>query len=305
MILLVGANGYVGSYFQLFFEQKNLIWRPFDWRLFLSANRSNLISQLRASKATFLINCAGYTGKPNVDVCELNKTECFNGNVVLTRRIREVCESINLGWGHVSSGCIFSGERKRGEGWQEDDVPNFTFSRPPCSFYSGTKALAEEALGWGASPRSVDNLASWKHESEPSGYVWRLRIPFDEKNNPRNYLFKLQNYDSLLEARNSLSQLREFVSACWQCVEQKVPFGIYNVTNPGSVTTSEVVGMIQKLGVSQKSFSFFDSEEAFMKEVAKTPRSNCVLDTSKLEGLGILMRPVHDAIEWSLKNWRK
>ena len=31
-------------------------------------------------------------------------------------------------------------------GFTEEDVPNFTFRDPPCSFYSGSKALAEEAI---------------------------------------------------------------------------------------------------------------------------------------------------------------
>ncbi len=47
-------------------------------------------------------------------------------------------------------------------GFTEEDEPNFTFRRPPCSFYSGTKALGEEAI------RGVGQ-----------NYIWRLRIPFD------------------------------------------------------------------------------------------------------------------------------
>ena len=31
----------------------------------------------------FLINAAGYTGKPNVDACELHKADCLMGNAVL------------------------------------------------------------------------------------------------------------------------------------------------------------------------------------------------------------------------------
>ncbi|MDG2256713.1 MAG: dTDP-4-dehydrorhamnose reductase, partial [Opitutaceae bacterium] len=85
--------------------------------------------------------------------------------------------------------------------------------------------------------------------------------------------------------------------------EKQVPFGIYNVTNPGSVTTSEVVDLIIKHGVNNKDYKFFDNEEEFMAKAAKTPRSNCVLDTSKLEEVGIKMRPVHDALDWSLQNW--
>ena len=38
---------------------------------------------LRSKKPRFLINAAGYTGKPNVDACELAKADCLDGNAVL------------------------------------------------------------------------------------------------------------------------------------------------------------------------------------------------------------------------------
>jgi len=81
-----------------------------------------------------------------VDACELTKAECLSGNAVLPGIIREVCEDVNIPWGHVSSGCIYSGRRQDGKGWAEEDEPNFSFRRPPCSFYSGTKALGEENI---------------------------------------------------------------------------------------------------------------------------------------------------------------
>ncbi len=40
-------------------------------------------------------------------------------------------------------------------------------------------------------------------------------------------------YQRLLEATNSVSQLHEFVAATFACWERRVPFGTYNVTNPG------------------------------------------------------------------------
>jgi hypothetical protein len=37
---------------------------------------------------------------------------------------------------------------------------------------------------------------------------------------------------------------------------------------------------------------------------AKTPRSNCVLDVSKLLAAGVKIRPVLEALEDSLRNWK-
>ena len=191
-------------------------------------------------------------------------------------------------WGHVSSGCIYSGERPGGGGFREDDAPNFSFRTNHCSFYSGTKALGEEVLA-----------------GAQDCFVWRLRIPFNEVDSPRNYLTKVMTYSRLLEAANSLSELDEFVRATFECWQKRVPFGTYNVTNPGQVTTREVVELIRQSGVSDKDFQFFADEQEFMRVAAKTPRSNCVLDTTRLQSVGIVMTEVHDAVARSLRDWTR
>ncbi len=287
MIILLGGSGYVGQAYQKLFtrlglEFRNLVRKQIDY-----TNPHQLAEFLAESRATFLINAAGYTGKPNVDACEDDKANCVFGNAVLPGSIREACEKTRTPWGHVSSGCIFTGEKPGGGGFSEEDAPNFSFRSNHCSFYSGTKALGEEVL---AGARDC--------------YVWRLRIPFNEIDSPRNYLTKLMRYARLLEAANSLSQLDEFCRATYECWSKRVPFGTYNVTNPGRVTTREVVAMIKASGVSDKEFSFFADEAEFMKIAARTPRSNCVLDTTKLEATGIQMTEVHTAIEQALRGWQ-
>ena len=82
-------------------------------------------------------------------------------------------------------------------------------------------------------------------------------MPFNEFDGPRNYITKLMRYEKIVEFTNSLSHLDEFVSACWETWERRVPFGIYNVVNPGPVTTKGVVEHIVKAGISNKKFLFF------------------------------------------------
>ena len=137
----------------------------------------------------------------------------------------------------------------------------------------------------------------------PRCFVWRLRIPFNERDNPRNYLSKIMHYERLLDAENSLSQLDEFVRASWECWERRTPFGTYNITNPGSMTTREIAELILGSGVLHKQFNFFASEAEFLRTVAKTPRSNCVLDSSKVQRAGVQLTPVREAIETALKDW--
>jgi len=288
MIYLLGGSGYVGAAYQALLTRKGIPFRNLRRAELDYTSPPALTAALRRDRPDFLINAAGYTGKPNVDACELHKGECLMGNAVLPGLVAQACEAAGVPWGHVSSGCIFTGARPDGSGFTESDAPNFTFRQNNCSFYSGTKALGEEVLA-----------------GRPNLFVWRLRIPFNEVDTPRNYLTKLMRYPRLLAATNSISQLDEFVAATFACWEKRVPFGTYNVTNPGQITTHEVVALIEKSGVHPKKYEFFASEADFMKVAAKTPRSNCVMDSAKLAGVGIKLTEVHAAVESALRNWKK
>ena len=288
MIYLLGGSGYIGSAFASHLERKGVAFRNLSRSELDYTNLSVLTAALREDQPQFLINAAGYTGKPNVDACEVHKWECVAGNAVFPGIIAEACDAANVPWGHVSSGCIYTGSRPDGSGFTEEDAPNFTFRQNNCSFYSGTKALGEEVLA-----------------SYPNVYIWRVRIPFDQFENPRNYLTKVMRYARLLDATNSISELQEFVEASLLCWELRIPFGIYNMTNPGTVTTHEVVDLIKKAGLGDREFIFFNSEDDFMRTAAIAPRSNCVMNSDKLRRAGIQMTEVHEAIERDLRNWTK
>ena len=287
MIYLLGGSGYVGQAYQKLLSDKGIPYKNLKRAQLDYSNVELLTTALKKDRPKFLINAAGYTGKPNVDACESDKANCLFGNAVLPARIAEACEASSTPWGHVSSGCIYTGAREDGAGFTETDAPNFTFRQNNCSFYSGTKALGEEILA-GAS----------------NCYIWRLRIPFDQNESARNYLTKLMRYQKLLEAENSISQLHEFVAATFASWEKRIPYGTYNVTNPGYVKTSEVVDLILESGVCKKDYEFFSDETEFMSKAAIAPRSNCIMSSKKLADAGILMTPVTEAIRTALKNWK-
>lgn len=310
--VVLGYTGYVGEAFATELLSRGeshvcLSRRELDYTKF-----NELRSYLATARPTFLINCAGFTGKPNVDACESSKADTIAGNVVLPVTIANACEACCIPWGQVSSGCIYAGgkiadatgafrvekdlmkptvrsewERKPNSllGFTEDDDPNFSFRNPPCSFYSGTKALGEEQL------IDRENL-----------FIWRLRIPFDQFDGPRNYLSKLQRYEYIYDNVNSLSHRGEFAKACLDLRKLRAPTGTYNVTNPGWVTTRQVANAIEKKIKLKSSFKYFENDSQFY-QIAKTPRSNTVLESTKLVSAGVQMRNVWDAIEQCLTNW--
>ena len=77
------------------------------------------------------------------------------------------------------------------------------------------------------------------------------------------------------------------------------------MTNAGSVTTQQVTEWMREEGATSKQFKFFEDEEQFMTKAAKTPRSNCALDTTKAEKAGIGMRPVEEAMRESMQKMVK
>ena len=313
MIVVLGASGYIGQAFARILRETN---RPFMAlsRKDVDYTRSDeLLRFLGDTRPEFVVNVAGYTGKPNVDACEVARADTLAGNTLLPQTVAEACAVTRIPWGHVSSGCIYSGAKiadgpalhsekdllkpeikalweKSPEairGFTETDPPNFCFRDPPCSFYSGSKALAEDAIA-----------------GVGEGYIWRLRIPFDEFDNARNYLSKVQRYPKVYDNVNSISHRLDFARACLDLRERRAPFGTYNITNPGFVTTRHVVGLIQKILKPDRRFEFWDSDEEFYRVAARTPRSNCVLDVSRLLATGVKMRPVEEALEDSLRHWK-
>ncbi|HUA67798.1 MAG TPA: sugar nucleotide-binding protein [Candidatus Saccharimonadales bacterium] len=313
MILLLGASGYIGQAFAIELRRRQWPFMALSRKEVDYTRFEVLLEFLKKNKPEFLINVAGYTGKPNVDACEIARADTLAGNTLLPQAIAHACAVCNVPWGHVSSGCIFSGAKvtmngqTRAEkdltrpdlhslvekfpeaihGFTETDDPNFTFRNPPCSFYSGSKALGEEAIA-----------------GVGRNYIWRLRIPFDEFDNARNYLSKVQRYAKVYDNVNSISHRGDFACACLDLWGRCASFGIYNVTNPGFVTTRQVVALIEKFLKPAKRFEFWLNDEEFYRQAAKTPRSNCVLDISKLLAAGVKMRPVAEALEDSLRNWK-
>jgi dTDP-4-dehydrorhamnose reductase len=314
LIYLVGASGYVGQAFQTELRRRGLSFRAIERTELDCSNFIMLREALRTERPTLLINAAGVTGKPNVDACEARISQTILGNVILPQRIAQACESTGIRFGHVSSGCIYNGAKIRGEsgvwkicqdlndpeisamlaahsnnikGFEETDAPNFTFASGKCSVYSGSKALAERVL-----------------EVFPEAYIWRLRMPFEYRDSPRNFLTKIQRYGRVYQNWNSLSCLQDFVSACLDSWELGLAGGTYNIVNPGYVSTREVVELIQRKLRPDWLPQFWKNDVEFYREAAKAPRSNCLLESTKLVCAGVKMPRLEEALEKALSTWK-
>lgn len=259
MIILIG-HGYIGSRIA---KELESVGMEFKWV-------SHKDSDWMDADIDFIINAAGFTGVPNVDACEIHKQETIDGNVLFPLYVEEV--GITAKIIHISSGCVYTGYKEGG--WTEEDQPNFNFSNG--SFYSGAKALEQKLL-------------------EPYlgySYLLRIRMPFDNSNNPKNLLEKLRKYEKLIDYENSLTSIDDLAKVVIHFIKTQPPAGIYNVCNPGGITTREITEIF---GLNKEWFT----QEEFIA-ATKAPRSNCVLNTDKLSNI-YKMKPVRKALQDLIK----
>ncbi len=313
MILLLGASGYIGQAFSRELRRRGIPFVPLSRMAFDYTQFDLLFEYVHKIRPAFLINAAGYSGKPNVDACEEERMATLLANTILPQTVARVCVATNTPWGHVSSGCIYSGAKifengrmrvvrnlnapevrrlfdthpEKFFGFTEFEEPNFTFRRLPCSFCDGTKALAEEVL------RDFTEC-----------YIWRPRLPFGDTDEPSNLLSKLGRYAKVYDHITSLSHVDDFAQACLDLWERCAPFGIYNVTNPGAVSTRQVVEMLHHALKLGRRPQFWADDEEFYSEPGRAPRSSCILDVTKLLSTGVNMRPVKEALTDALRAWR-
>src|SRR3989344_290490 len=125
-VLLFGSTGYMGQQFLTLFPDAATPHIDI-------AHPQAVSEELDRVKPDIVINAAGKTGRPNVDWCEDHKEETLHANVTGALVLLEECLKRNIYLVHMSSGCIYEGD-KGGAGFTEEDPPNFS-----GSFYSRTK----------------------------------------------------------------------------------------------------------------------------------------------------------------------
>src|SRR5437899_12898777 len=109
MIVLLGASGYIGQAFAQALRERAQSFTALSRKQVDYSRFDALLEFLSRTKPKFLINAAGYTGKPNVDACENAKADTLAGNTLLPLTVAQACVAAGIPFGHVSSGCIYSG----------------------------------------------------------------------------------------------------------------------------------------------------------------------------------------------------
>lgn len=255
-VLILGA-GYVGTELFTYSAKEHINYFLKSRKDLDYSNEIELRKFIFNNDIKYVVNCSGFTGRPNVDEGEIKKKDCWNLNVTIPLKISKVCKSLHINYIHISSGCIYSGYEKE---FTEDDEPNFGLF-DESSFYSKTKHAFETLNDYGC--------------------TIRVRMPFGDDLHERSYLTKILKYDNLVNYKNSKTYIPDLCNFIEYMIEKDVitnMIGVINFVNPEAEDAVFVTEIMKAYNLENKKWKFVD-----IKDINITaPRSNCVLSIDKL-----------------------
>jgi 3,5-epimerase/4-reductase len=253
-----GATGWIGQMVVKILKEQGKEVHVANARI---EDRAAIIKDIEQFKPKYILNCAGVTGRPNVDWCEDHKQETIRSNVIGTLNLVDVAFMHNINVTNFATGCIFEYDDKHqlgsGIGFLEDDEPNFA-----ASFYSKTKGMVEQLL-----------------RNYPNVLTLRVRMPISDDLSPRNFITKISKYAKVVNVPNSMTVLHDLLPVAIDMTEKGV-LGVMNFTNPGAISHNEILDLYKKYIDPTFTYTNFSLEE--QAKILKAGRSNNELDTTRI-----------------------
>lgn len=280
-VLLFGGRGWIGG--QIL---EALQARGVDVVLAASAPGKELDGaverELRAVRPTHVISVIGRThgeGINTIDYLEggpdkllLNLRDNLYGPLLLAR----LCEKLGLHFTYFGTGCIFKYEGQytaEGPGRTEEDLPNFFGSS-----YSVVKGFTDRLM----------------HHWDDTVLNLRIRMPVTDTDNKRNFITKVAAYEKVINVPNCMTYLPELIPLMLDLMRQRKT-GTLNFVNPGVISHVEVLTLYKNVVNPEHKLTVMSVDE--QRKILAADRSNCKLDTTKLEAWCPSVTPVQQAMQ--------
>jgi dTDP-4-dehydrorhamnose reductase len=268
-LLFYGHTGFIGSRLYSLLDRKEFEVIPAKSRL---DDYSSLINEIESYSydrkgIDYVLNCAGITGRPNIDWCEDNKAKTLQVNVIGTSILADLCYRKNIHYTYIGTGCIYDYTEEfiknprfldTFPGYRETDKPNFD-----KSFYSFSKIL-------------IENIT----KSYPNSLILRVRMPISDDFNPRSFITKIVGYKKVINVPNSMTVLHDCLPLVPTMIQMRLT-GIYNFVNPGVISHHQILDLYREY--INPSFSYTPCR--IEEQDIKAPRSNNKLCTDKIRSL--------------------
>lgn len=279
--LIYGGKGWIGK--KIVEMLKNDGYEVFIGEARLE-ERERILREIDFIKPDRIINCAGKTGRPNVDWCEDHKQETIRSNVIGTINLVDCAFINNIHVTNLATGCIYEYDEKHpmysGIGFKEEDEPNFK-----GSFYSFSKGLTEKIL-----------------QEYPNLLNLRLRMPISDDLNPRSFITKIIHYSKVVNIPNSMSVLHDLLPLLIDMSINKTT-GVFNFVNPGVITHNEILDLYKQY--IDPNFTYVNFTFSEQSKILKAGRSNNQLDTSKLQKLFPEIPNIKDSVVEVFKRMKR
>jgi dTDP-4-dehydrorhamnose reductase len=213
-IVLIGANGQLGTDIKKVFENKGIIGLTHE--NIQIENYNSVENMIKEYSPSIIINTAGYH---NVPECEKNPEKSFIINSIAVKNLSSLCEKNDILLIHISTDYVFDG--RKNTPYTEEDVPN------PLNVYGISKLAGEFFV-----------------KQIPKYYIIRVASLFGKvgcrgkgnTNFVHNILDKAKTQNEIEVSSNifmSPTYTYDAAEKIKEIIENNLPYGIYHVVNSG------------------------------------------------------------------------
>lgn len=279
--LVFGYKGWIGQQVVKILESKEHTVVTTEIRADDEKNVDKLLQETQPDRVISLIGRTHGPGYTTIDYLEQKGklVENIRDNLYGPFVLGLLCKKYNIHFTYLGTGCIFSGYDKE---YTENNSPDFYGSS-----YSIVKGYTDRLM---------------KQLNEDVLNV-RIRMPItSEKDNVRNFIYKITHYEKICSMKNSMTVLPELLPLMIDMADKKQT-GTINLTNPDGITHNEILEMYKEIVDPTFTWKNFTVEE--QDAILLSGRSNNVLDTSKLQELYPNVKPIKESIKEVLENYNK
>lgn len=270
-ILITGATGQLGTELCHLLDEKSISYIGTGSKDLDITDESAVNDFFLENKPEVVFHCAAYTA---VDAAEEEpgKTQNYKVNVNGTENIAKACKSVGAKMIYISTDYVFDGKSK--EMYTEESKTN------PMNEYGRAKLAGEQAVS-----KILDDY-----------YIIRTSWVFGKYG--KNFVYTMLNlaktHDHLTVVNDQMGRptwTRTLAEFMLYAVQNKIPYGLYQLSNEGSCTWYEFAKEILK----DKDIEIEPVTSEEYPQKAYRPRHS-VMDLNKAENTGFKNISISDAI---------
>jgi nucleoside-diphosphate-sugar epimerase len=277
-VLVFGGNGWIGSHILPHLHSHEVVLANIR-----ADSEHEQLKQyiMHIAPSHVLCVCGRTCGIGCVSVDYLEKPDMMKDNIrdnlYAPVSLALLCDSLNIHYTYIGTGCIF--EKSNDEKKESNDA-NFFGSN-----YSIVKGFTDRLM---------------KHFNRNILNV-RIRMPLSTQVSMRNFITKITTFEKICSMPNSMTVLDACIPYLVQMMESE-KIGTINLVNPGSLTHNEVLQMYKE--IVDDSFTWKNFTEDDQAIVLSARRSNCVLNTEKLQTWYPTIPNIQEAVKECLENYK-